>query len=74
MSRSEHKTPLEQRETGAAKHLALEQFQARDLTLDWPTTPGQRDPGFDRVEIIAESFGKPSPGSHGTLGVCSGYV
>jgi hypothetical protein len=64
----QHEAPLEQRETGAAKHLALEQFQARDLPLHWPTTPGQSDPGFDRVVIIAESFGKTLPGSYGTLG------
>jgi hypothetical protein len=48
--------------------LALEPFQARDRPLDRPTTPGQRNPGFNCVEIIAASFGKPSPGSHGTLG------
>jgi hypothetical protein len=48
--------------------LALEPFQARDLPLYWPTTPGQRNAGFNCVEIIAESFGKPSPGSHSTLG------
>ena len=64
----QHEAPLEQRETGAPKHLALKQFQARDLPLHRPTTPGQSDPGFDRVVIIAESFGKPPPGSHGTLG------
>jgi hypothetical protein len=66
-SRSQHKALLEQGETGAAKHLALEQFQARDLTLHWPTTPGQRDPGFDRVVIILESFGKALEGAHRTL-------
>jgi hypothetical protein len=64
----QHEAPLEQCEAGTAKHLALEQFQARDLPLHRSTAPGQRDPGFDCVEIIAEALGKPSPGSHGTLG------
>ena len=59
---------LEQIEARTAKHLALEPFQARDLPLHWAITPGQADPRFDRVVIIPESFGKPLPGSHDTLG------
>ena len=68
MSWGQHEAPFEACEARAATHLALEQFQARDLTLHRPTTPGQHDPGFDRVVIILESFGKPLPGSHDTLG------
>jgi hypothetical protein len=68
MSWGQREAPLEQIEASSAKHLALEHFQARDLPLHWSTTPGQRDPSFDRVVIIAESFGKTLPGSHGTVG------
>ena len=62
-----HEAPFEEGEAGAATHLALEPFHARDLPLHRPTTPGQRHPSFACVEIIAASFGKPSPGAHGTL-------
>ena len=64
----QHEAPFEECEARAAKHLALEPFQARDLTLHRTITPGQGDPRFDRVVIIPDPFGKALEGSHGTLG------
>jgi hypothetical protein len=64
----QHEAPFEPRDTGAAKHLALEPFQACDLPLPWAITPGQADSRVDRVVIIPEAFGKPLPSSHGALG------
>jgi hypothetical protein len=65
--RREHTAPLEPCEVGAAKHLALQQFQACDLPLHRPITPGQSHPGFDRLIIIAESLGKALEGAPRTL-------
>ena len=67
MSWGQHEAPFEEGEARAAEHLALEEFQTRDLTLHRPLTPGQRDPSFDRVVIIAESFGKPLEGAPALL-------
>jgi hypothetical protein len=67
-SRSEPEAPLEPCATGTATNWALAQLQARARPLYRPTTPGPRHPRFDGVDIIAESVGKPAPGSHGTRG------
>jgi hypothetical protein len=60
--------PFEACEARAAKHLALEEFHARDLTLHWPMTPGQGDPRLDRIVIIPQPFGTALEGAHRTLG------
>jgi hypothetical protein len=67
-ARSQHKAPLEERETGAAKHLALEPFQAYDLALHGPGAPGQGQPGLDGVIIISKPFSKPLQCHESTLG------
>jgi len=64
---SQYETLLEQPETGAAKHLALEQFQACDMPLHGPVAPGQGESGFDGVIIVSEPFGKALQGYNGTL-------
>ena len=35
----------------AAKHLPLQHFEAVNVALDRPGTPGQRDPSFDRLIV-----------------------
>jgi len=67
MAWGQHEAPFEECEARAATHLALEPFQARDLTLHRPMTPGQGAPRFDRVVIIPEPFGKALEGAHSTL-------
>jgi hypothetical protein len=64
---SQHKAPIDQRKPGAAKHLALEQFQACDMPPHGPAAPGQGQPSFDGVIIVSETFGKPLQGHNGTL-------
>ena len=56
LSWSEHEAPLEELETGTAKHLAFEQFQTRNMPLHWPSAPRQGEPRFDGVIIISEPF------------------
>jgi len=65
--RRQEKALLEQSEFGTAKHLALEHFQAIHLALHRAVTPGQGDPGFDRVIVVAQPFCKPLQGHEGTL-------
>ena len=57
--RRQEKALLEQIEFGTAKHLALQHLEAVDVAFDRAVTPGQGDPGFDRVIVVAQPFGKP---------------
>jgi hypothetical protein len=56
---SQHQAPLEQIETGTAKHLAFECLQTLDMALHRAMTPGQGDTSFDRVVVVAPPFRKP---------------
>lgn len=67
MSWGQHEAPFEACAARAAEHLAREEFHACDLPFHRAMTPGQRDPGFDRVIIIAASFGHTLEGAHRTL-------
>jgi hypothetical protein len=40
------------------KHLALEHFQAVDVSLHRAATPGQGHPGFNRRIVLIQSQGK----------------
>jgi hypothetical protein len=66
-SRGSHQAPLEPLEAGMAKHLARERFQAIDRALHRAMTPGQGDPSFDGVVVVAQPFRKPLQGREGTL-------
>jgi hypothetical protein len=63
----QYEAPFEVYEPRAAKHLALEPFQTRDLTLHRPMTPGPGDPCSDRVVIIPEPCGTALEGAYSTL-------
>jgi hypothetical protein len=65
--RRQEKALLEQIEFGTAKHLAFEHFQADHMALHRAGPPGQGDPGFDGVIVVAESLCKPLQGHEGTL-------
>ena len=67
MSWGQHEAPFEEGEARAAEHLAREEFQAGDLPLHRAITSGPRDPGFDRVIIIAASLGNTLEGAHRPL-------
>ena len=45
-------------EVRAAKHLPLQHFEAIDMALDRPATPGQRDPGFDGLVVVIQPCGE----------------
>lgn len=60
----EHEAAAKEIEACAAEHLALEHFQAIDLTLHWPITPPSRGPHFDRGIIVHQPSGKPLESSH----------
>jgi len=64
---SQDESLLEQPETGAAKHLALEQFQACDMPLHGSVAPGQGETGLDGGIIVSEPLSKPVQGYNGTL-------
>ena len=64
---SQDESLLEQPETGAAKHLALEQFQACDMPLHGSVAPGQGETGLDGGIIVSEPLSKPGQGYNGTL-------
>src|SRR5437870_64442 len=55
---SPHEAAAEEIEACAAKHLALQHFEAIDMPLDRPGAPGQRDARFDRLIVVAESARK----------------
>jgi hypothetical protein len=65
--RSQDKALLEQIEFGTAKHLALEHFQAIHMALHRAVTPGQGDPSFDRVLVVAQPLRKPLQEHEGIL-------
>ena len=58
---------LEQIELGTAKHLAFEHLQAVNLALHRAGTPGQGDPGFDGLIVIADPLRTPLQGCEGNL-------
>ena len=64
-SRSQEQARLEHSEFGTAKHLALAPFQALPVALHRAMTPGPGAPGFDRVIVVAQPFGKPLSGHVG---------
>ena len=64
---SQDESLLEQPETGAAKHLALEQFQACDMPLHGSVAPRQGETGLDGGIIVSEPLSKPVQGYNGTL-------
>src|SRR5262245_17191308 len=66
-SRGSHRAPLEPLEGGTAKHLARERLQAIDGALHSAMTPGQGDPSFDGVVVVAQPFRKPLQGRERTL-------
>ena len=53
-------------EVRAAKHLPLQHFEAVDMALDRPITPGQRDARFDGLIVVVEPGGEASQGLQGT--------
>ena len=65
--RRQEKALLEQIEFGTAKHLALQHLEAVDMAFDRAVTPGQGNPGFDGLIVIAQPLRKPLQGPEGTL-------
>jgi hypothetical protein len=55
---SEYEAAAEEIETRAAIHLALQHFQAIDMALDRPGTPGQGDRRFDRGIVLVQPCGE----------------
>ena len=47
---------------GAAKHLALQHFEAIDMPLDRASRPGQSDPSFNRLVVLIQPFRKALQG------------
>jgi hypothetical protein len=65
--RRQEKALLEQIEFGTATHLALQHLEAVDVAFDRAVTPGQGDPGFDGVIVIADPLRTPLQGHERTL-------
>ena len=59
---SPHEAAAEEIQTRAAKHLALQHFQAVDVPLDRAGRPRQGDAGFDRCIVLAEPARKALDG------------
>src|SRR5712691_8260888 len=57
-----HEAAAEEIEVRAAKHLALQHFEAVDMALDRPVGPGQCHARFDRLIVVVEPLGKALPG------------
>jgi hypothetical protein len=68
VSRGQQEAAAQEIEARSAKHLALEHFEAVDMSLDRARIPGQRHPGFDRLVILAEPCREASHGVHRTCG------
>jgi hypothetical protein len=65
--RRQEKALLQPIEFGPATHLAFEHRQAVNLALHRAVTPGQGDPGFDGLIVIAAPLRKPRQGCEGTV-------
>jgi hypothetical protein len=63
-----HHALAQKRHVGAAIGLALEQFQTIHLPLGDPITPGQREPSFNRSQIVLQTCRKPDQRVNATLG------
>src|SRR2546423_9078890 len=53
-----HEAAAEEIEPRAAKHLALQHFEAVDMALHGARTPGEGDARFDRRIVVAEPSGE----------------
>src|SRR5437667_12095821 len=53
-----HEAAAQEIEARTAKHLALQHFEAVDMALDRPRTPGQRGTRFHRRIVVVEPSGK----------------
>jgi hypothetical protein len=53
-----HEAAAEEIKTRAAKHLALQHFEAIHMPRDRPMTPRQRDAGFHRLLVLIPPRGK----------------
>src|SRR5262249_44175328 len=62
LSGSQQEATAEQREACAPKHLAFHHFEAVDVPLDRAGTPGQGDPSFDRLIVVAQPLGEALQG------------
>ena len=58
----QHEAAAEEIEARAAKHLALQHFEAVDMALDRPVGPGQCHARFDRLIVVVEPLGKALQG------------
>src|SRR3989442_5350396 len=63
-----HEAAAAEIEACAAKHLALQHFEAVDMALDRPIGPGQCHARFDRRIVVVEPGGKTLDGLEGTRG------
>ena len=57
-----HEAAPEEIKMGAAKHLALQHFEAIDMPLDRASRPGQSAPSFDRLVVLIQPFHKTLQG------------
>src|SRR2546426_8914280 len=57
-----HEAAAEEIKARAAKHLALQHFEAVDMALDRPVGPGQCHARFDRLIVVVEPPGKALQG------------
>jgi len=57
-----HEAAAEEIKARAAKHLALQHFEAVDMALDRPVGPGQCHARFDRLIVVVEPLGKALQG------------
>src|SRR5918993_2591678 len=59
-----HHSLSQQRHTGAAIALTLEEFQPVDLAFDHPVAPGQRETRFNGGQVIFHALSKAHQGLH----------
>ena len=62
LARRPQKAATQEIEVGAAKHLALEQFEAIDVAFDGAVTPGHGHPSFDSGIVVAQPLRKTLQG------------
>ena len=67
-SRGPQEAAAEEIEARPAKHLAFQHLEAIDVPLDRTRAPGQRDPRFDRLIVVAQPGRKASQGLQRTGG------
>ena len=68
VARGQQEAAAQEIEARAAKHLALQHFEAIDVPFDGAWTPGQRHARFDRLVILIEPGGEASHGVDSTRG------